>query len=287
LNQTEFWGWKNYFEKNLKGKVIPRDDEYNSKALFHDFISFEEKTNADVDAVIDITCDISPHFQNWLLSSNKNYCVLHGANEKILPKNPSLLSKSCFLSPMWPKTQCQYVASDLPFAKDNPLSLRRGTPGIKICVQGANRNLTLACEIFSKSMYDLYNATLHFSSRGTRGLMKIINKYGIGDRVSTSSNIDYVKYHRQLSKCDLILPLKEPNESSSHFPWGGKKSSGIIPAIIAYKIDILAHYKYIKIYEKWLSNKVNAASYGDDIEDKVSGLNKQMHRISQWKTFSS
>lgn len=283
LNQTEFWGWNRYFEGHLKGQVFPRNDKYNSRALFNKLVTWDEVDNSIVDAFIDITCDISPKFQTWALSEN-NYCVLHHANLRInLSQNPSLLSKSCFLSPMWPKEQCQFIASDLPFAKDNVPSLRRETPGIKVCVQGGQRNLTLACEIFSKSKHALYNATLHLSSRESESLVKKINMFGIEGKVVVSSEIDYIKYHEYVSKCDLILPLLEPNESSSHFPWGEKKSSGIIPAIVAYQIDILAHYKYIEIYKKWLSEKINVVTYGDTVAEKVSGLNEQMQRIFEKK----
>lgn len=283
LNQTEFWGWKKYFDRNLKGQTFPKNDKYKSKALFRNLINYEEKSYPEVDAVIDVTCDASKRFQPWLLSSDNNYCVLHGANKKILSKNPSLFLKSCFLSPMWPREQCQFAASDLPFARENVKSVRLEKPGVKICVLGGNRNLTLACEMFSKSMHDFYNATLHFSLRDKIGLPKIIRSFGIKDKASIYSEIDYIKYHEHLTKCDLILPLREPNESSSHFPWGGKKSSGIVPVIIAYQIDVLAHYKFIKIYEHWFSKKISVISYRDDIDNMVSGLNKQMFRISQRK----
>ena len=282
MNQTEFWGWNRYFEGHLKGQVFPRNDEYNSRALFHKLVTWDEMDYSNVDAFIDISCDISPKFQRWASSEN-NYCVLHGSNKDILSKNPSLLSKSCFLSPMWPKEQCQFIASDLPFAKDNVASLRLETPGIKVCVQGGQRNLNLACEIFSKSKHALYNATLHLSSRESESQVKKINMFGIEGKVVVSSEIDYIKYHEHVSKCDLILPLKEPNESSSHFPWGEKKSSGIIPAIVAYQIDILAHYKYIEIYEKWFSKEINVVTYGDTVAEKVSGLDEQMQRIFERK----
>lgn len=284
LNQTEFWGWKKYFDTNLKGKVIPKNDIFQSRAVFNELVTFEEMDYV-ADATIDVTCDISDNFHRWLLSSKSNFCILHKANQEVLQKhkNPSILSRSCFLSPMWPKKQCQFIASDLPFAKDNVKTLRLQKAGIEICVQGANRNFTLACEIFSKSKFKLYNATLHFSSRDSKKLKRIIKNFGIEERVSISNEIDYIKYHQKLSQCDLVLPLKEPSESSTHFPWGNKKSSGIIPAIIAYKIDILAHYKYIDIYKKWFSNEIDATGYGDTVANKVSGLNKKMQKIFDMK----
>lgn len=280
LNQTEFWGWKKYFDTNLQGKVIQKNDVYRSRALFNKLVTFEEMDYV-ADATIDITCDISDNFHRWLLSSKTNFCILHKANQEVLQKhqNPSILARSCFLSPMWPKEQCQFIASDLPFAKENVKSFRHQKEGIKICVQGANRNFTLACEIFSKSKFKLYNATLHFSSRESKKLRRIIKNFEIEKKASISNEIDYIKYHQKLSKCDLVLPLKEPNESSTHFPWGNKKSSGIIPAIIAYKIDVLAHYKYIDIYKNWLSDEIDAIVYGDTVATKVSGLNKQMQKI--------
>jgi len=53
LNETEFWGWKMYFEDALQHKVFDRNDgpKIQTKAYFNNLVSY------DIDAFIDATCD--------------------------------------------------------------------------------------------------------------------------------------------------------------------------------------------------------------------------------------
>ena len=64
LNETEFWGWKNYFEENLQHRTFVRHDIVNSesRAYFNELVSYEEIANSTVDALIDATCDVGPSY---------------------------------------------------------------------------------------------------------------------------------------------------------------------------------------------------------------------------------
>ena len=66
LNETEFWGWKAYFEKSLQYRTFDRKDgsAVPTKAYFNDLVLFKElKLNKSKhDAFIDVSCDVTRRF---------------------------------------------------------------------------------------------------------------------------------------------------------------------------------------------------------------------------------
>lgn len=284
LNETEFWGWKTYFEHNLKGKTFDRYDtagsEIETKAYFNELVSYEDMNNSPIDAQIEISCDVSSRFVTWLKEDEDAYCILHGANKESLGRYPQALNRSCFLSPMWPENQCKFLASDLPKFDNEE---RKKTGGVEICLQGNNNNITMATEIFSKIPFEQYNATFHISGRNSqRRIRRIMHAYqNIEPHVIFSAEKDYVNFFKMLSRCDIVMPMKEPSEPATHYPWGDKKSSGIIPGLAAYKIPAVMHKEYANIYKHWLTAPWE--EYDDTIDGKVDALTKMLIRVHKEK----
>lgn len=288
LNETEFWGWKIYFEQALQHKVFDRNDGSNiqTKAYFNNLVSYEELNDSPIDAVIDATCDENGRWVQKMKTNDRFFCVLHGSNSDVVAKWPAVLERSCFLSPMWPKDQCTFLAADLPkFDKQEIQNqqLSMSAEEVRICVLGALRNHTMAAEMFSKIPFQDYNAKFYiFARQNTRSLKYIFDETGISAFTSIVREADFVNYHKMIALCDIILPLTEPSEKSSHFPWGGKKSSGIIPTLIAYNISSVMHEEYASIYEHQFTAPFEA--YNNTMESKVNALKQMLLKIQGIKT---
>ena len=196
---------------------------------------------------------------------------------------PQAYNRSCFLSPMWPEHQCKFTAADLPkFGENDKSDDTQGTES-RICVPAGNRKLSLAAEIFSKIPFREYNATLYVSGRLLprlrRKLQETIASFGIESHVVITSEVDYIKYHKRLSRCDIILPLTDPLDRPSHYPWNDKKSSGVVPALVAYKIPAVAHKEFAKIYRHVLTAPLE--EYDDTTDSKVEALKRMLLRVHE------
>lgn len=275
LNQTEFWGWKSYFEKNLKNKVFNRRDEKNmgTKALFNNLVSYEEISNMSVDAVIDATCDIGPSFIKKMMRNKNLYCVLHGANKKALNEWPEAYTRSCFLSPMWPKTQCQFLAAELP--KVRKCQMKKD--GLQICVHGI-QNTGIAAKLFTESPLKDLNATIQiFFRHNLDKLARLLTQAQVPHNIV--KELDFFSYHVKLAQCSTVVVLYEPTFTNEYFPWGDKSSSGIVPALIAYNLSSIMHVEFAKIYQNHLTAPTEV--YFDSIKSKVTALTKIMDASSQ------
>ena len=109
---------------------------------------------------------------------------------------------------------------------------------VAVCVIGKKHELLAA--LFSKIPFEDYSAKLVVACRNARQLDKskqIFKRAGIAEHTTLVRELDYVKFHKQFAKCDIVVPMIDPLHTPLYFdsPMGLKKSSGITPAIIAYK----------------------------------------------------
>jgi hypothetical protein len=124
LNQTEFWGWKTYFENNLQYRNITRREREGAGmggigstttvAYYRHFVSNDEYSRGfgkEADAVIDVSCGIDMNFINALKEQKNRYCVLHN---EVLGLEEIVKNKTCWVSPMYPSDYCTFLPVDLP-----------------------------------------------------------------------------------------------------------------------------------------------------------------------------
>ena len=288
LNETEYWSWKSYFEKNLQFKSFDRLDGTKTKAYFNDLVLYSDDDPKDpYDALIETTCEITKHYVKYIYSWDNFFCLLHENDSKYIGKHPLILGRSCFLTPMWPKDQCNFMAVDLPKFRDLEEDTEKipASTDISICAIGAH-NYTKAAELFSKIPYKENNAYLVISSRQQkqRKLKKILKAAGIDlHRTKIRSELDFERYHRDFLKCDIVLPLIDPIESPKYFdvPVGVRKSSGIVPSLIAYKRPAIMHQDFATIYQDYLTAPIE--THSNTMESMVDALTRMLVKVHNEK----
>jgi hypothetical protein len=286
LNETEYWSWKSYFEKELQFKTFDRLDGTETKAYFNELVLWSDEKEP-YDAYVDATCDIRNYVKD-LKKRDKFFCLLHGDRMKRDDDYQFVLGRSCVLTPAqwWPKDQCTFMAIDLPKIKEDLDSIAEiPSTNVSICVLG-NQNITMAAELFSKVPYEENNAYLVYNNRQHRKgrLKKIFKRFRIGmDRIRLHSELDFEKYHKNILQCDIVLPLKDPIRSPNYFdhPIGMKKSSGIVASLIAYKRPAIMHQDFAAIYKDYLTAPIE--THGDTMESMVDALTRMLVKLHNEK----
>jgi hypothetical protein len=196
LNETEFWGWKDYFEKHLQYRKIPRSTNDGTVAFYRNLVpSSEEHGNHEdgstrrmennatvstskVDAVIDISCEYETNFTEILKQETNRYCVLHKRIRKI---DDVVMRKSCWLSPMYPNWYCTFLPIDLPKVDRQSQHFKHSSRNIHVCAVGSDdRNHTRIVDMFSNTPFRQYNATLFMCSRSiSRKAKKLAVQLGL------------------------------------------------------------------------------------------------------------
>ena len=283
LNETEFWGWhESYFKPKLQKRTFDRNHRTGTqtKAYFGRLMPYDEIASLEIDAWIDASCDISGHHHSKLRKSNF-YCVLHGEPQK--PVVEYGLNKSCFLSPMYPNAPCHFIAADLPIFEEEE-TIKTTSSEIRVCASGIlQTEMHFLAPVFSGIPYEKYNVKFSLMGRSikTHELALDLRRTGIEDRVTFPDVKDYLQYYRAMAECDIILPLREP-ENPKHYPWGGKKSTGIIPIIVGYKTPSVMHEEFEEVYHNYLTGPVEVYS-GNTTESKVEALTRMLIRVSSLK----
>ena len=262
LNETEFWGWKAYFESNLQGKVVPRFEPKKgnstamiptkTRALFNNLISpnqYYKGPDGPADAIIDVSCGVNKRFIFYLTRDKQKHCLLHGY-VPALDDNEYVRSKTCWLSPMFPSDHCFF----LPLALPPVQKIMPKEKELQVCIPGGGRRKQwLMIEMFYQINYAKFNVKLKILTRITRdNAVELSTKYHLQDRVEWISETDFLKYAQVVANCDIYLPWTDPISRPSFFPTGkpggGKSLSGSIPEIIAYKIPSVMHKELEAIY---------------------------------------
>ena len=126
----------------------------------------------------------------------------------------------------------------------------------------------LVAELFSKIPFEDYSASkLVVACRNARQLDKskqIFKRAGIAEHTTLVRELDYVKFHKQFAKCDIVVPMIDHLDTPLCFdsPVGLKKSSGITPAIIAYKRPAVVHEVFAALYRDYFSAPIEV--YNDN-----------------------
>ena len=266
-------GWIDYFEKNLKGTLRNRTDGTIIK--FGSIVSYMDYPHS-YSALIGVSCD-SYNFRKWLRMSPWAFCVLHGT---CLNCNESMMKQSCWINPM--HKRCYYMTVDLPqfpasvFSKngtDNALETRE-TKSIRICVSGANRRHETLAEVLSKLSLteDVKVAVMNRSPDIPRPYLQR-NVSGMVQMVRETAFLDF---QRAISRCDLLLPLIDPEHNPGYFPSGLKKLSGSLPQAIAYRLPTVMHSELHAVYRDELT--AMSLTY-NDTETFTNALAEMLERI--------
>mmetsp|Transcript_22330 Transcript_22330/g.49520 ORF Transcript_22330/g.49520 Transcript_22330/m.49520 type:complete len:507 (-) Transcript_22330:425-1945(-) len=319
LNQTEFWGWKKYFEQNLQSKVVHRAEkstttspsfgggavelpQINSSAtgkakyaLYNNLILYEDyRKDGPVDAFIDVTCggtrsyDRLKKVENW-------YCLQHGYGQD-LEENDYVRSKSCWVSPLYRKDHCFFLPLDLPKFQSGSLDKKvdsdnnNNNKGIHICAPGGGRNQTEIIEMFSKIPNQEYNATLTIFTRVVQPpantFLQKQRKNGLLNKsVEFVSETDYESYARWISQCDVYLPMTDPSTRKDHFfrsevnGGGMKKLTGAIPLIITYQLPSVMHAALKEIYRPYLTTAPVETYSEETVDSRAAALTKMVQAL--------
>ena len=267
----------------VKFKSFDRLDGSKTQTHFNDLLLYSEEDPDDpYDARIETTCDIT-NYVKFMYSENNFFCVLHNNDAKNIANHPFILGRSCFLTPMWPKDQCTFMAVDLPKFRDLEEDMVKipTSTDISICVIGVH-NYTRAVELFSKIPYEENNAYLVISTRQQkqRKMTRILKTAGIDlHRTKIRSELDFERYHRDFLNCDIVLPLIDPIESPKYIdvPVGVKKSSAIVPSLIAYKRPAIMHQDFAAIYQDYLTAPIE--THNDTMESMVDALTRMLVKV--------
>jgi hypothetical protein len=298
LNETEFVGWKRYFEGHLQNKTFDRAVDGRT-VRYNKLIKYAEYESSPLgppDAVIDATCDIYQRFLVWLTHGTyDNYCVLHRECEFC---EDAHYNKSCFLTPMWPKSQCTFLPSDLPrFSREDLHSTLQEDDGddldllqTTVCLFGRERNHTQWANIFLQCPYEKYNVKFIIGSRVYSVKRIYARASGIPDKALSfvEHERDYVKFSKRVAQCDILLPATDPIDRPAHFPpsISGEKSkrklTGSISQVVGYKLHSVMHHELERIYHDYFTAPVEV--YGDDIQSKVDALTKMIVTVAQNKS---
>lgn len=292
LNETEFVGWKRYFEGYLQNNTFVRKVD-GRKVYYNKLITYDEYESSPFgppDAVIDATCDIYQRFLVWLTHGKyDNYCVLHRECDFC---EQAHYNKSCFLTPMWPDSQCVFLPSDLPKLRADDLVLKEDGDydplQTKVCLFGRERNHTMWSDIFLQVPYDKYKVKFVIGSRVYK-VKRVYTKSKISPKAMSfvGHEKDYLEFSKQIAKCDILLPATDPIDRPAHFPpsvsgeKSKKKLTGSISQVVGYKLHSVMHHELERIYHDYFTAPVEV--YGDSIQSKVEALTKMIMRVSKDK----
>eukprot|EP00558_Chaetoceros_sp_UNC1202_P007018 CAMPEP_0197241344 /NCGR_PEP_ID=MMETSP1429-20130617/7405_1 /TAXON_ID=49237 /ORGANISM="Chaetoceros sp., Strain UNC1202" /LENGTH=186 /DNA_ID=CAMNT_0042701165 /DNA_START=86 /DNA_END=643 /DNA_ORIENTATION=+ len=183
---------------------------------------------------------------------------------------------------MWPSSQCTFIAADLP--KFDEEDVKTPSSEINICAvgpQGEKENHKLA-ELFSKIPFKDYNAKFFIALRHDPSQLRIdIEAAGIGPQTSIVNERDYVKFHRNFAQCDIIVSLTDPMDRPNYFPGDLKKSSGILPALVAYKRPSVIHKEFSEIYQDHLTGPFEV--YNNTMKSRVEALTRMLAKVHDAK----
>ena len=111
---------------------------------------------------------------------------------------------------------------------------------------------------------------------------------GIGAHTTFVQELDYEKFYKFAAQCDIVLPLTDPADRPDYFPDhfpsekpNHKKSSGIFPILVAYKLPSVVHKEYGTIYREYFTASYEV--YDDTIESKVDALTRMIVKIHNEK----
>ena len=294
LNETEFWGWKAYFESNLQGKVVPRFEprkgvsteisSTKTRALFNNLVStsqYDESPDGPADAIIDVSCGIDKDFITQLEQNKRKHCLLHGYVPE-LDDNEYVRSKTCWISPMFPSDHCFF----LPLALPPVQKIIRKEKKLQVCIPGAGGRIQKSMiEMFSQINYSKYNVHLKILTRRIQqNAVKLSTGKHLEDRVEWISESDFTRYAHTVANCDIYLPWSDPKSRPAFFrtgvPGGGKSLSGSIPPIIKYKMPSVMHKEMEAIYHEYWTAPVEV--YAEEtVDSRAAALTRMVERLAE------
>ena len=299
INDTEFWSWKGYLDRKLKGRTFERDD--GRLFEYGEFIQYDDYGRADM--IIDITCELTPprQLRRWIENYDDRFCIQHGECKEC---NDIMLNRTCFLSPvMWPESQCTFFPTKLPRFTKEELSLARTqyagkdepNDSVRVCVIGSGRNHSESAALVAALPYEKYHTYFHISYRSERDL---IDKRGFYQQVISSKGTtsatftmetDYEGFAKWVASCDINLLGIDPKSTPSKFPpsvvgedKSQKKLTGLLPMVVAYETPTVVHEEFEKLYHGYFRGPVGV--YNDVFENYVEVLGEMARELYKNKT---
>jgi len=297
LNQTEFWGWKQYFEHSLQYTTVNRLENADAGkstsaqtfAYYNDLVTeneYEQSPNGPADAIIDISCGIDKMFISRLENDKRAFCLLHGHVPE-LDSMEYVRNKTCWISPMFPDDYCSFLPIDLPVVTDNnPKDDENPKRGLRVCAPGGGgRKQQSIVDMFSRIPYQEHDVKLTILTRRIQSpAAKLSKKLGIDNLITFLYEKDFVKFSKLVSQCDIYLPMTDPKTRPAHFrtgvPGGGKSLTGAIPQILAYELASVMHVELEKIYHNYLTSPVEV--YAEEtVESRAAALTRMVVALSK------
>jgi hypothetical protein len=279
IQDQEGWGWKNYFEKHLKGEIRVRTD--GRFVQFGSVVGFnkEEPTKLGIDwhgyaAQIEATCTGSKNVWRWLQQKENHYCVLHGL-EHDNPVPPYLLPRTCQLNPQH-QPGCWFLPIDYPSFPRPPLPGKNQK--LNICIPKLDKkknpkNATVL--VHALQAIQPQNVAIVLNGRNTTNVPEIFESTGMAHYLAIpykqSQLRDYYAFQEAMSHCHVMVPLIEPFGGSMVYFIGNTtqhqgKLSGFISQLIGNRIPSLLHSAVVSVYRNELTApyfEYNASNFTD------------------------
>ena len=269
-------GWKDYFEKHLRGRRRRRrtkgggdDERWIQYGSIVD--STPELVNniswSSYAANIEINCDwLSP---NLIKGSNTLYCVYHGQPKDPSLLTPSTLSRICRLNPQ-NDPNCWFIPSVFPKFPPPPKPFVTTLPSndkVGAAAPTNNLNVCMSWKSLPKRgelMRDptvLVDALRTLKPANVKVLVigrnaKVPRQFidaGVDHYVTVESGkVDFYEYQKLISTCHVLVPLLHPEDNIGTDYFNGRLS-GMISLAIGRKIPTLLHEAATDIYKHELT----------------------------------
>lgn len=266
LEETEYWGWKEYYQTKLQYTSIIREVD-GIPAYYGNIVTYDDYNNLAIDAIVDATCEARPAFIRAFKDRTNFFCVLHRVRSEIFNSDPAvqgLLNRSCWLSPMHGPKHCYFLPTHLP-RLDEVVDARQTSPTVHICVSGYGRNetdlfqLVLDAGMSKDTTNSTYPLQLTFTSRFPKKyILERAAELGIpSTHVQYRYEKDFQSFYQTLASCDILLPGIEPGTQPQYFPHSKEKRlSGAVGVLDSYQIAAIMHQDFESIYHDFWTGAV-------------------------------
>ena len=274
-NQNVAWGikgetegWALYFEERLRGTERVRSD--GVKIAFGNLVDYHNYTRS-YDALIGLTCEVGrPYVRRFLESSPTSFCIYH---ERCQDCPAIFHQRGCYLNPMHP--ECFFIPSDLPQFDDEVET----SSAIMICAPPKNQELLVEALNRLGNKWDVRVAVI---GRASKKVHNQYARYNLSHLVDVIQEPNFLLFQKAISKCDILLPLIDPENDSKYFPRSrNKQLSGYVSQIVGYRIPSVMHIDLESLYHDWLPEAIEVYN---STKEFSPALERMLSRFQQSRT---
>jgi hypothetical protein len=182
------------------------------------------------------------NFTEWMSEGNNRHCVLHRNYD--LDENTK--RRSYWLNPLHSSF---FIPSDLPQFPSSKCS-RSNDDTINICVSGNNRRHEDLAQAMAELQPESVRVLLHSQRDHIHSSYKEAN---VTEMVSLVNRSAFIDFQESISRCDLLLPLVEPQTNCVYFASCESRLSGSITQAISYSLPTVLHSELHSTYAEFLT----------------------------------